>query len=322
MREDLERFILAISWKRSEATEDIVCDYVETLISCFANLVKTTGGSGCDGAMSVLADIDESRLLECLLWPPFGRILLGRSAERLLPRSVSRPLDVLSVAHIPPVIHEVEWLNAELNKREWTPDRDIAASTLAAAYGLLSSCGSEIVNFVSQCTQVIIPVHSLGGTLGSWSSDELIGCTVLVNPHRINVAGVLAEQLVHEAVHHCQAMAECRRPFIKYPELSAQPERFQSPWTGTLLTAKSLLGACAVWFSIAHFWARARDYIEADIAEAALNRAVRGFEGPELRRYVSDFEWALDSGIVDLIELMRTEVLRQWRNDMAPCAQG
>ena len=320
MDADLERFMAAIAWEQANAAEEIVCDYVETLIERFANLVLTMEGGDRGRALSMLNEAGGGSVLVARLsWPPISRTLLGRAPDGSWPGDMS-PTPERIVPRMPPLMRCVGWLETDLGKRGWRPHEVLATSRLAEAFALLGTCGPDVEDFVSLCTRVIVPLRAPDGVLGSWSSDEWIGCTVLVNHDNIQHPALLAEQLVHEAVHHCQAMVESRKPFIIRPELANRSERYPSPWTGAPLTAKSLIGACAVWFSIVHFWLRAQDHVDAAIVEAGKHRAIRGFEGSELQRYLADFRWALDADVPDLVSAMRDNLLGKQRQLPRPRA--
>lgn len=313
MEADLERFIAAISWEQPNDTEGIVCDFLNALIERFAKLVATTEGEDRRLLLSMIDDSDGPGLVERLSWPPLSRILLGRAPIGWLSGDILLPQERI-VALAPPVMHRVGWLETEMNRRGWEPTHASVEPPFATAFDLLNACGSDVATFVSLCTRVIIPVRSSDSVVGSWSSDELIGATVLVNHDRISDHASIAEALVHEAVHHSQAMVEVRTPFITHPGLAARFERYPSPWTGAPLTAKSLVGACPVWFSIAHFWRRAAGHVGRGIAEARMHRAIRGFQDPDLARNLADFKWALDPDVLECIDMMRTKALRKWRD--------
>jgi len=107
-------------------------------------------------------------------------------------------------------------------------------------------------------------------------------------------------------------MLEVSRSFVSNARLAADETRYVSPWTGTKLTAKSFLGACFVWFSLAHFWERAHGVVDEETRVVGLHKAVVGFLAADPAADVRRFAWALDPQIPDLIAAIQATARQRW----------
>jgi HEXXH motif-containing protein len=189
-----------------------------------------------------------------------------------------------------------------------------AAGRVDRACALVDQLGERVSALTRTCTRVVLLRASEAGQVGSWSTDELIGCTVLLNADSEDFSiGALAEAIVHEAIHHVQAMFEISRPFVVDASVAVSPSRYTSPWSGRPLTAKSLLAACFVWYSIAAMWARAGEDVEDTDALAAHRwHASSGFVTGDPAGMVAEFGWALDPEIPAVVSALQDTVRSQW----------
>jgi HEXXH motif-containing protein len=102
----------------------------------------------------------------------------------------------------------------------------------------------------------------------------------------------LANALVHEAIHSLLYMVELMEPFYVFEDRAFE---VASPWTGNLLSLRSYVHACFVWFGLWNFWRAAigSDALTGDEACGYVLRPSSGFKNGAfgetaavLRRYV------------------------------------
>lgn len=310
---DLDAFAAVISWAPGASVRPILGGYLDVLADRAAVALARSGGAA---RLDALEGRTPGGLLAVLTWPPVAAALLGRSPAS--PESMlggwpgHPPVPVLGAG--PAVLRRPAWLHGEgpgvdLAGADWVA----SGERLVAAWSVLDAVGDDVAGVARLLTRVICPRHDARpDVVGSWSTDELIGCTVVVGAGRHADPATLAELLVHEAVHHCQGMVEVARPFVVDRALTAGPERHPSPWTGVPLTAKSLLAACFVWFSLAHLWERARPVLGDRRVDGGLRRAVRGFVDGDPAGTVAGFAWALDPDVPEVVARLQGEVRRRW----------
>jgi len=302
----LSSFAAAISGDEDAALA-IASGYADLLTRRLGTVISAMDEPDRSHILGMLADIDRlsGGALGALTWPPVSSCLLSRQSGQVDARELALQMHVGATTQFgtgPGIVSAPSWLRCQ------GPGESVAGSggtpRLQLGLELLSRYSTGTSDLVRLCTRVVVFQRTgRPESTGSWSTDELIGCTVLVNAHRDAQPAWLAESLLHEAVHHCQGMFEIARPFIIDPLLVERPDRYRSPWTGTELTAKSLIAACFVWYALATFWARA-----ADAHEPALRRAVRGFVIGDPASMIDGFAGALDPGIPAVITELQDDI--------------
>jgi hypothetical protein len=325
----LEPFRSLIGWEAGAEPLAVVGEYANALA---LRLVRVAGGdapgSGPDGVARALDLLDTPQtggVVSGLTWPPIAAMLLGRGPR---PPSLSELEALLQPQLGVPALGADNLIRPE---GEWSAGagpgqamtgyrRQCAAARVARAWTLVNQLGERVSALARICTRVIVLRSSDAGQVGSWSTDELIGCTVLFNADSDHFpVATLAEALVHEAIHHVQAMYEIRRPFVADPSLATSPTRYPSPWSGQPLTAKSLLAACFVWYAIAAMWATAGDEVAgADERAAHQWRASRGFVADDPAATVSEFAWALDPDVPAVVAALQDVVRSLWAQRRGP----
>jgi hypothetical protein len=85
------------------------------------------------------------------------------------------------------------------------------------------------------------------------SSGLAMGRILLVNPHISTSPEMLADMLLHEAVHCGLDCAELVRPMFR-PAAAAGGTEIPSPWSGNPLSWHALVHATVVWATLLKFW--------------------------------------------------------------------
>ncbi len=302
----LSSFVAAISGDEDAALA-IAAGYADLLTRRLGAVISAMDEPGCSDILGLLADVDHlpGGALGALTWPPVSSWLLGRQPGQVDAGELATQMHVGAATRFgtgPGIASAPSWLRCQ------GPGESVAGSSgtlgLRPGLELLSQYSTGTSGLVRLCTRVVAFQRTARGeSTGSWSTDELIGCTVLVNAHRDAQPAWLAESLLHEAVHHCQGMFEVARPFIMDPLLVERPDRYPSPWSGSELTAKSLIAACFVWYALAIFWARA-----GDAHEPALRRAVHGFAAGDPASMIGGFAGALDPGVPAVVTELQGDI--------------
>ncbi|WP_158298686.1 aKG-HExxH-type peptide beta-hydroxylase [Sphingomonas psychrotolerans] len=143
------------------------------------------------------------------------------------------------------------------------------------------------------------------------SSAQYVGRSVMGNPHLSKVdSALLAEGLVHEAIHSLLYMSERLEPWVNNEEVYGPELRTRSEWTGNPLPLRSYLQACFVWYGLAMFWAQAfaRGTFEAERARARLEQALRGFLKGHVLDQVRPFAEHINSEVLDTIDTLQGRV--------------
>jgi hypothetical protein len=327
----LKPFLALIGWEAGAEPLFVLGEYADALalrlVRVAGNGASRSGPADAGRALDLLDRLDTppgGGLVSGLTWPPIAAMLLGRWPR---PPSLTELEELLRPQPGAPALGRDDLIRLEGG---WSAGagpgypltgrrRQCAAERVDRAWSLVDQLGGRVSNLARTCTRVILLRSSEAGQVGSWSTDELIGCTVLLNADSDDFSvATLAEALVHEAIHHVQAMYEIRRPFVADSSLAASPTRYPSPWSGQPLTAKSFLAACFVWYAIATMWATAGDGVAgADERAAQQWRASRGFVAGDPAATVSEFAWALDRDIPAAVATLQDAVRRQWAQ--APC---
>lgn len=296
-RGHLDTFVRAIGGDAT-AAGTIVAGYADLLARRLGPLAATLPAAERDLVLEAVADTDQSPggVLAALMAPPVAAQLLARrtvagSAARLadeMRRAAGTAFDA-----VPPTVTDASWLTEQGDGARWQP---VNGPDVTPGWDLLRERAPNQFETARVSTRAVIhavPADSRGSVPGSWSTDELIGCTVLVNARQ--EPAWLAESLLHEAVHHLQGMVEARTPFIQDPALVRSADRFASPWTGAPLTAKSLLAACFVWYALLIFATGAG-------LTGLAERAASGFIDGDPAALVGQYAAALDPDVVATVE--------------------
>jgi hypothetical protein len=164
-----------------------------------------------------------------------------------------------------------------------------ALSKTREAMLALDAMDQTIANFVRRFTLVanIVTDQSESG-FSSGSTDQYIGRSIFWNAHLPGISlEVLAEALVHEAIHSLLYMHEVREPWFISTDEYPCDAFVESPWTGARLRLEPFLQACFVWFGLCNLWSSAlgKSTFVAQRVHERLNTARRGFLiGPLLSR--------------------------------------
>ena len=142
------------------------------------------------------------------------------------------------------------------------------------------------------------------GRFGSCSWSGHIGKIDLTNAHLERATpAVLANALVHEAIHSLLYMVELFDPFY-VDDQKAVEFRLTSPWSGRTLPASSYLHACFVWFGLWGFWRLAREtsVFPAGEVEMCLARASGGFRAGSVVQLLSPVRPYLSLTLLEALE--------------------
>lgn len=322
----LDRFVDVIAWRGGTETLSIFSRYTDTLAQRFVDMVgRLRCASERDAMVELLTSLDETYrngVVVGLTWPPVAAMLLGHRAGRWslreLQHLLATPGDLDAITAKSVTIPEPAWFGAAgpghpLTGKEWHR----AAEMVDDAWGLVDRMGEAVSALARAHTRAVVLRGSDPGQIGSWSTDELVGCTVLVNAHTaaFDVA-TIAEAIVHEAVHHTQGMFETQRSLLRAGSTAAATGSFPSPWTGRALTPKSLLAACFVWYSIASLWASVGDAVEGAVRVSHLSRAANGFVSGNPAQTVEAFASLLEPDVLPTIHLMQAEIRSRASSDL------
>jgi hypothetical protein len=138
-----------------------------------------------------------------------------------------------------------------------------------------------------------------------------VGKIELTNAHlELVTISMLADGLVHEAIHALLDMLEVMDPFYVDAQAALKFSMI-SPWSGRSLQAPVYLHACFVWFGLWCFWCLAR---EADVflgrdVERLLARTAAGFRSGLVLSRLSPIRRYLAPEVVHAIESVEATVL-------------
>jgi hypothetical protein len=194
-----------------------------------------------------------------------------------------------------------------------TASRDVAISKVHAARRSLDSTNTTVADFVRRFAMVVnVVVDARKAEFSSGSTCDYLGRVILCNAHLPSVdVELMAESLVHEAIHSLLSMYEVCDPWIIREESLSAESRVRSPWTGSTLSLRTFLQACFVWFGLAHFWAIAQrgSPFKADRIAASLARACSGFLGDPLLTCVSACRSEIAPHVLELLPPMQAQVV-------------
>jgi len=172
----------------------------------------------------------------------------------------------------------------------------------------------DVLEFVVAFTKVLVlqPDPEAPTSFSTGSSAQYVGRSVFGNPHLDSVdAALLAEGLVHEAIHSYMYMSERLEPWVTDAGLYGPEHRTLSPWTGNPLPLRAYLQACFVWYGLLNFWARAIDTnaFGRDRSRDRLTQAARGFLVGDVLAPVEPFRAGISPELLDVIEQIEGEVV-------------
>jgi hypothetical protein len=146
----------------------------------------------------------------------------------------------------------------------------------------------------------------------SASSAAALGRTVLVNTDAPIVSeALLAEALVHEAIHAAVACVELDQPLVQ--SSSSLPDAtICSPWSGESLPLHAFIHACLVWFGLLNFWTLAEevDILRGD-ASVRSRDILAGFESLRLGPALGPYRHYLARGAESLLSSVQERALAQ-----------
>lgn len=250
-------------------------------------------------------------LAALLAWPPVAGVLLGRlnADDRvgLIVDCLDDVTDLPELGAAPIVGIDLQWLEVHAPPGQ-RASALLSPRALRSAMDLLhlSDGAAELVRLVTKIVTLRqLPDRTI---IGSWSTDELIGCSILINIGPRTATTTVAATLLHEAIHHCQAMVEVQTPFIVEPDIVLNSKRYNSPWTGAPLTAKSFIAATFVWYGLALHWKRISERSKSEDAVMQYQAAVRGFIQSDPAAQIAEMSWALDRSVLPLVTRLQYEV--------------
>lgn len=135
------------------------------------------------------------------------------------------------------------------------------------------------------------------------SSGLAMGRILLVNPHVSASPEMLADMLLHEAVHCGLDCAELVRPMFR-PAAAAGGTEIPSPWSGNPLSWHALVHASVVWATLLKFWRllERRHGVDAQ-TDQRIAYIVSGFGRFDRRRMEGDCRRALGDEAVAAIDI-------------------
>lgn len=210
---------------------------------------------------------------EVFRWDPVG----GR-----LPIDLESP-DVIAVGSGPPP----EVLGSTPLARE---EQRAALEALTEAHRLVRSGSASLRVLIDNCAKVVVMRKKQSNWFSSFSSCRFVGRITLVNPQIVDES-MIAEALVHEAIHAYLYMQEPTPFWGLNPGVCDEEGVVCSPWTGRSLSLTSYLHACFVWYGLFFFWGQVMcsslwptDEVRRGIARAScgfMKGALLDYLGPE-----------------------------------------
>ncbi|SDS40955.1 aKG-HExxH-type peptide beta-hydroxylase [Actinoplanes derwentensis] len=178
----------------------------------------------------------------------------------------------------------------------------------------LATSAPDILEFVVAFTKVLIlqPDPEAPTSFSTGSSAQYIGRSVFGNPVLETVDSVLlAEGLVHEAIHSYMYMNERLEPWVINAELYGPQYRTRSPWTGHPLPLRAYLQACFVWYGLLNLWARSTSHtaFDAQRVRHRMAQAARGFLAGDVLAQVAPYRCGIVPELLSTIEQMQAEVV-------------
>jgi uncharacterized protein len=146
-----------------------------------------------------------------------------------------------------------------LAAHNWRPmdeeKREATLRSLDEAYACIRDAQPSLDTFMESCTRAVVLRQSGNGKFASFSSCYFIGRIALVNPQIVEPM-LLAEALLHEAIHSYLYMLEPDPYWGLVSASGSANAKVRSPWTGNELPLYAFLHASFVWYGLFFFWAR------------------------------------------------------------------
>lgn len=241
---------------------------------------------------------------------------------RLEPESL-RPHSLIDVAGLPidadspaAICFDYTSLHgAGMRLRHYT-DADaerLAIGRVGAAMAGIEGVSDTIATYVRRFTLVAnLIVDGQQEKFTSGSTGQYIGRSMFCNAHLPFVdPALLADGLVHEAVHSLLYMHEINERWVLQDELFSTNPVIASPWTGTVLPLRPFLQACFVWFALGNFWslACAGSGFDAHRAAEMRNAAYQGFLGTRLTDRLGPYRDQIAGPVIELIDSMNQQMI-------------
>ena len=200
--------------------------------------------------------------------------------------------------------------------------KQVALQKTEDAMRALDVVDPMIAGFVRRFTLVAnVVMDDEGERFSSGSTNQYVGRSIFWNAHLPSVdTGLVAEALVHEAIHALLDMHQLHEPWFLSAELLPDDPVVQSPWTGSPLRLEPFLQACFVWFGLSHFWAaaRRRSPFAAERVERGVAATRRGFlRGPLLPRIEAHLP-NIAPELRELVRAMQEDVVRTAAGEPSP----
>jgi hypothetical protein len=146
--------------------------------------------------------------------------------------------------------------------------------------------------------------------LVSGSDGQFTGRTTLVNPLGVSKS-VLADALVHEAIHSILYMQERMEPWVNNEDVFfGEGYSAVSPWSGRTLTPRQFMQACFVWRGLYAFWMTATSDIFDDVDVMRQRaQARKGFYANALCEQLASWEQFTFVNVKRAIESTQRSVL-------------
>lgn len=123
----------------------------------------------------------------------------------------------------------------------------------------------------------------------------------------------IADGLVHESIHALLYMEEARQGWITDRALDVADRVVLSPWSGNMISIRSFLQACFVWYGLASFWAKVLDRAPSSPFTSAprlLARAVKGFAVASLTNILANYGTGISATVIEAILNMQANILK------------
>jgi hypothetical protein len=190
-------------------------------------------------------------------------------------------------------------------------EKELALGRLREAMSGIDATDAGVAAFVRRFTRTAnVVVDSETPKFTSGSTSQYVGRSLFCNAHLPGVdPELMADSLVHEAIHSLLYMHEVREPWID-EDLITRDSVVESPWSGATLLIRPFLQACFVWFGLAHFWSLARGGLafRPERVEARLAMARRGFLDGPLEDRIEGYLPYLAEPVLELVRAMQADV--------------
>ncbi len=186
---------------------------------------------------------------------------------------------------------------------------------LEDSYQMIGEVNKNVQDFVRQFTLslVIRKDEQNPRRFTSGSTGQYVGRTCLINPtaHGVDSA-VLADGLVHEAIHSVLYMQERFKPWVTDSDVYfGDGYSSESPWSGRPLTPRQFMQACFVWYGLYMFWSlpqSAAVFGEERSSRMAFD-ARTGFYKSRLVDHIKDWRCHTDPELVETIDNIQKRVI-------------